>query len=169
MDPITVFVAHASVEEATDQNLALGRLRESLNPVVQSYETTYDRSYGGYDAIIVLSGWDALAINKLTFIRLFGHVSAFDVKVKVFANEATSASCFRFFGISPTAACAILTGELEPTEGTSPDDDTQLFVSTIGIISSDMYLRNQSEEKIQHMLTEQEERNDHRGWSRSRE
>ncbi|KAJ5384766.1 hypothetical protein N7517_002677 [Penicillium concentricum] len=176
MDVITVFVARASVEEATDQSLTRDRLHEFLNPVVQSYETTsgraclYPRFYtfihdsdrplrsGGSalqyfanllsegqdkccDVIIVLNGWDALTVDKMTFVRLFGRVSIFDidVKVKVFASHTKSTTRSQFFDINPSAACAILTGELDPTTEIAPNDDTQLFISTMETISADIW------------------------------
>ncbi|KAJ6138213.1 hypothetical protein N7471_004699 [Penicillium samsonianum] len=124
----------------------------------------------GCDVTLVLNGWDTLTVDKMTFVRLFGHVSAFDidVNVKVFVNQAGSTNPSQFFNINPTEACALLTGDLDPTRDVYSDDDTRFFIHTINNISADMYLRNHSEEEVRRLLIGDETRNDYPGWSGSR-
>ncbi|KAJ5774093.1 hypothetical protein N7457_008989 [Penicillium paradoxum] len=115
----------------------------------------------GRDVILVLNGWDALTIDKMTIIRLFGRVWVLDIKIniKVFANQATSTSDSQFFDVNPTKACAILTGDYDPTNDASPDDDTQLFVDTIDKMGTEIQLQNRSYEEVLRMLVDDDARN----------
>jgi hypothetical protein len=65
--------------------------------------------------VSVLDGWDALTVNRVTFVDLFDRVSDLDidVKIKVFAKQTRSTA--QLFDITPTTACSLHIGKLDPT------------------------------------------------------